>query len=114
MRYLSLMLLAPWLLVLAWAYWTFPRTPSGGPGKRIFDVLAIGAALATSAWCALLAFDSVAIKSIGVLGPESGSIWKQVVPALYGYGAFVAVLIVALLVRYLIWQRGKSTSSLMP
>lgn len=111
MRYLSLMLLAPWLMVLAWAYWTFPRMGAGRVAKRIFDVFAIGVAGSASVWCALLAFDSVAIKSIGALGPESGSIWKQVVPALYGYGAFVAVLIVAVLVRYLIWQRSKPRSS---
>lgn len=111
MRYLSLMLLAPWLMVLAWAYWTFPKASARALARRVFDVFAIAAAGAASAWCALLAFDSVALKSVGTLGPQSGNVWKQVVPALYGYGAFAAVLIVAVVVRYLIWQRVAARST---
>ena len=38
-------------------------------------------------------------------GPESGSIWKQVMPALYGYFSFMAVLAVALWLRWIVWRR---------
>jgi hypothetical protein len=106
MRYLSLMLLAPWLIVLAWAYWALHKTPARSTAQRIFDALAVTVAAVVSIWSALLAFSSVVIKTVGVLGPESGGIWKQVAPALYGYGTFVAVLVAAMLVRRMIWRRG--------
>jgi hypothetical protein len=108
MRYLSLMLLAPWLIVLAWAYWALHKTPARGAARRLFDALAVGAAAVASTWSALCAFNSVVIKTAGALGPESGGIWKQVAPALYGYGTFVAVLVIAMLVRRMIWRRGHS------
>jgi hypothetical protein len=39
------------------------------------------------------------------LGRSSGAIWQQVVPALYGYGAFIVVLVLAMLLRYACWGR---------
>jgi hypothetical protein len=105
MRYLSLMLLAPWLLVLAWAYWAYPKSLPRTALRRLFDMIALAAAFAASAWSALLAFDSVAVKQVGAFGPESGSIWKQVIPALVAYGLFAAVLALALAARRLLWRR---------
>lgn len=105
MRYLSLMLLAPWLLVLAWAYWAYPKSLPRAPGRRAFDAAALIVAAIASVRSALLAFDSVAIKQVGAFGPESGSIWKQVIPALYGYGLFVAVLVLAMSIRQFCWRQ---------
>jgi hypothetical protein len=105
MRYLSLLLLTPWLLILAWAYWAYPKTLIRNVARRSFDALAIVVAAIVAVKLSLWAFDSVAIKQVGTFGPESGSIWKQVVPALYGYFSFLAVLLVALLIRWPIWRR---------
>lgn len=112
MRYLSLMLLAPWLLVLAWAYCSYPKTLPRTAGRRGFDVLVVLAALASCIAAAVHAFDSVALKQVGNFGQESGGIWKQVMPALYGYGAFVLVIAVALWLRRTLWKRHAPTTSL--
>ncbi|TCV95808.1 hypothetical protein EC912_102152 [Luteibacter rhizovicinus] len=105
MRYLAILLLAPWLLILGWAYWAYPKTLIRNATRRAFDVLALIAAAVASVQLAVIAFDSVEIKQVGDFGPESGGIWKQVIPALYGYGGFLAVLALAMLVRYYVWRR---------
>ncbi|MBB3225915.1 hypothetical protein FHW69_000505 [Luteibacter sp. Sphag1AF] len=107
MRFLALLLLAPWLLILAWAYWSYPKSLIVNGTRRAFDVLALLAAALLSVQLTVLAFDSVEIRQVGQFGPESGGIWKQVIPALYAYGGFVAVLAAALLIRHLVWRRRK-------
>ncbi|APG04396.1 hypothetical protein BJI69_11135 [Luteibacter rhizovicinus DSM 16549] len=104
MRYLALMLLAPWLIVLGWAYWQYPKALLRNATRRAFDVLALIAAIAAAVQAAIASFDAVVIPAADQFGPKSGAIWQQVVPALWGYGAFVAVLVVALIVRQLVWK----------
>ena len=104
MRYLAILLLAPWLLILSWLYWTHPRRPHSA-GRRLFDLLALLLALGTAALCALAGFDQVQVPTADVFGRPSGAIWQQVLPALYGYGAFAVVLLMALLLRRLIWRQ---------
>lgn len=105
MRYLAILLLAPWLIVLGWAYWAYPKSLVRNATRRSFDVLALVAAIVAAIQSALLAYDSVELPAADTFGPKSGAIWQQVVPALYGYGAFLAVLLVALIVRQLVWKR---------
>jgi hypothetical protein len=105
MRYLALMLLAPWLIVLGWAYWQYPKSLLKNMTRRGFDVLALVAAMVAAIQSALIAFDAVELPAADQFGPKSGAIWQQVVPALWGYGAFVAVLVVALIVRQLVWKK---------
>jgi hypothetical protein len=105
MRYLALMLLAPWLIVLGWAYWQYPKSLLKNMTRRGFDVLALVAAMVAAIQAALIAFDAVELPAADQFGPKSGAIWQQVVPALWGYGAFVAVLVVALIVRQLVWKK---------
>ncbi|HEV7778131.1 MAG TPA: hypothetical protein VGO76_14775 [Luteibacter sp.] len=105
MRFLALALLAPWLLILAWAYWSYPKSLPRVALRKTFDVVALLVAVVASIGLAMYAFDSVTIKQVGTFGPESGGIWKQVIPALYGYFAFLAVLAIAMLVRHAIWKR---------
>ncbi|MHA6204647.1 hypothetical protein ACXU4B_09505 [Dyella soli] len=105
MRYLAILLLAPWLLVLGWAYWTFPRDLPRIAARRVFDVAVLLLA-AFAAWqCAAMAFDAAVVPGMGQYGRTSGAIWQQVLPALYGYGACVLVLLLALVVRQLMWRR---------
>jgi len=104
MRYLALMLLAPWLIVLGWAYWHYPKTLPVNRTRRAFDGLALLAAAVASVQAALLAYDSVEQPAPTPFGPQSGAIWQQVVPALWGYGVFLAVLLLALVIRQRVWR----------
>lgn len=106
MSALALLLLAPWLLVLGWAYWYFPRTPRRG-ARRAFDATALLLAAAATVALALYSFHSHAGagRHVDALGRHSGAIWQQVLPALLGYAAFVAVLLLALVVRTLLFRR---------
>ncbi|CAM5632414.1 hypothetical protein [Rhodanobacter lindaniclasticus] len=105
MRYLSILLLAPWLLVLCWIYWIWPRSLPRTTGRRLFDVLALVLAGIATTLAALAGFDSAVVPELGEFGPVSGSIWQQVLPALWGYGAFAAVIVPAVLLRQWLWGR---------
>ncbi|MEO9091658.1 MAG: hypothetical protein ABI247_15145 [Rhodanobacter sp.] len=102
MRYLSILLLTPWLLVLCWIYWAYPRSLLRTVSRRAFDVVVLLLAVITTTLAALAGFDSATLPEAGEFGPVSGAIWQQVLPALYGYAAFTAVLAPALWLR----QRG--------
>lgn len=104
MRYLAILLLAPWLLILGWAYWAYPKSLPRTSARRVFDFAALLLAAAAAVQCAVLGFDAATVPEVGQFGPSSGAIWQQVLPALYGYGACVVVLVVAMLVRQAIWR----------
>ncbi|WP_267222182.1 hypothetical protein [Dyella silvae] len=104
MRYLALFLLVPWLLVLGWAYWAYPKSLPRTRARRTFDVAALLLAAFATVQCANSAFDTATVPAAGEFGPASGAIWQQVLPALYGYGACVVVLVLALIVRQLVWR----------
>ena len=105
MRYLAILLLAPWLLILAWAYWAYPKSLPRTRGRRVFDLVALLLAAILAVQAAVIGFEAASVPTAGQFGPSSGAIWQQVLPALYGYGACVAVLVAALLVRAAIWGR---------
>jgi hypothetical protein len=105
MRYLSLLLLGPWLIVLAWVYWLALRKSRGTWMLKAYDLATIVVALAAAYGFALTGYDDIAVQNVGSFGRESGSIWKQVMPALYGYGAFAVVMVAGLLARWLFRRR---------
>lgn len=105
MRYLAILLLAPWLLVLCWAFWAYPKNLPRTAARRIFDALSLLLAMILTVRFAAIGFDRVRLPTVDGFGRASGAIWQQVSPALYGYGAFAAVLLLALLLRHLIWGR---------
>jgi hypothetical protein len=104
MRYLAILLLAPWLLILGWAYWTYPKSLPRTRVRRSFDLAALLLAAFAAVECASTAFDTASVPMVGQYGPASGAIWQQVLPALYGYGACVLVLVLAMIVRHLLWR----------
>lgn len=104
MRYLAILLLAPWLLILGWAYWAYPKGLPRTPARRGFDMAALLLAAFAAVECADAAFDTASVPAMGKYGPASGAIWQQVLPALYGYGACVLVLVLAMTVRHLLWR----------
>lgn len=105
MRYLAILLLAPWLLILCWGYWAYPKSLPRTSARRIFDFTMLLLAAIAAVQCAMIAFDLAELPTVDGFGRASGAIWQQVLPALYGYGAFTAVLLLAMLLRHLLWQR---------
>lgn len=108
MRYLAILLLAPWLLILCWAYWAYPKSLPRTLARRAFDMAALLVAMIAAAQCAVIGFDHALLPQVGQFGRGSGGIWQQVLPALYGYGAFAAIIVVAMLLRYACWGRRRS------
>lgn len=105
MRYLAIVLLGPCLLVLCGLYWAYPKSLPRTPARRAFDVVALGVMAFVTVCFALLGFDQATVPSEDELGRVSGAIWQQVLPALYGYGAFSVAFFSALWIRHLIWRR---------
>lgn len=105
MRYLALLLLAPWLAILGWAYFAYPKSLPRTVGRRGFDVAVLLLAAVATVGAALLGYETVQLPPVAQFGRSSGAIWQQVLPALYGYGACVAVLLVGLGVRQQLWGR---------
>ncbi len=109
MRYLSILLLAPWLLVLCGIYWAYPRDLPRTVGRRTFDAAVLLLAAIATTLAAEAGFDTAALPEAGEFGRFSGAIWQQVLPALWGYGAFSAVLLPAWWLRQRGWGRRAST-----
>lgn len=105
LRYLALLLLAPWLLILAWAYFAYPKSLPRTAARRVFDWAALLLAALAAAQCAVLGFDLAPRPQVDAFGRASGAIWQQVLPVLLGYGGCVGVLLLALLLRHFLWRR---------
>jgi hypothetical protein len=105
MRYLSLLLLGPWLIVLTWAYWATGKRFRSSGLRTLCDSAIVVMALIVAFGSALMAYDGAAIHNVGDFGKESGGIWKQVMPALYGYGAFAIVMIAGISMRKIFRNR---------
>lgn len=88
-RFLALLLIGPWLAVLAWLYWLYARRRAANGVSARFDVgVLVTAALATIA--------STAFGYQAALG-HGGPIWKQVAAALAAYAGFNVVVLLGLL-----------------
>mgnify|MGYP007076026800 CR=1 FL=1 len=92
MAWLSLLLFLPWFLLLGGLYWCFPQQPR--PRRRqLFDAGVLAAALGLSVLAMHYGYQ------LGAGEAGVGPIWRQVLAVLYAYGAFLAVLSVAVLLR---------------
>lgn len=92
MAWLSLLLFLPWFALLGALYWVYPRTPRP-LARRAFDTAVLMLALVLSIAGMLWGY------SEGVADARSGPIWRQVLAVLYAYGAFLAVLALAIPLR---------------
>lgn len=93
---LGLILFLPWFLILAALFWIFPRQPRHWR-RRLFDLASL--ALATVAFVYALHW------SQGYADPAHGHMWRQILATSVGYGVFLGVLLVAVVVRRLLWRR---------
>ena len=92
MPYLALILFLPWFVLMGALFWLFPRQPRDAARKR-FDVVALAVAL-------VLSFGGMQWGyALGLADVGTGAIWKQVLATLVAYGAFLAAMFVAVLLR---------------
>lgn len=92
MAWLSLLLFLPWFAVLGGLYWLFPRNPRP-PARRAFDAAVLVLALVLSIAGMHYGYNE------GVAYANAGPIWRHVLAVLYAYGAFLAVLAIAIPLR---------------
>lgn len=83
-RFVALLLIGPWLAVLAWLYWLYVRKSHATPQAMRHDVIVVAASFALA-----IVGDTVAWQA--ALG-HGGPIWKQVAAALGTYAGFTVVM----------------------
>lgn len=98
MAWMSLLLFLPWFALLSALYWFFPRTPRP-PARRAYDTAVLALALVLSIFGMHWGYAE------GVADVGSGPIWRQVLAVLYAYGAFLAVLALAIPLRMQLMPR---------
>lgn len=88
-RFIALLLIGPWLIVLGWLYWLYARrrTASGIPAGFDVGVLLVSAAATVA--CTAIGYQAA-------LG-HGGAIWKQVAAALGAYAGFSLVILFGLM-----------------
>ena len=96
MAWLALLLFLPWFAVLGSLFWYYPRQPRTRR-RRWTDAAWLAAALLASGVAVSIGHASAG----GFAG--AGPIWAQVLAVLYGYGAFLAVLVLGLWLRRRCW-----------
>lgn len=105
MSLLAFALMAPWLLVLAFLYWRFPRSLPETRKRRAFDVVTVIAALAVALAVTGLAHYGYEPPLVDQFGQRTGRIWFEVLAALFAYAGFLTVLVVAFGLRHALWRR---------
>jgi hypothetical protein len=101
-RFIALLLIGPWLVVLGWLYWLYARRRAAQGVSARFDIgVLVIAALVTIAGSAL--------GYQAALG-HGGAIWKQVAAALAAYAGFTIVVLFGLLWRRLARERVTSAT----
>ncbi len=90
MPYLTLILFAPWFVILGALFWIYPRTPRTSM-RALFDTTAL----------LLAGIGSFLGMRWGYLNAtlEAGPLWKQVLATLVAYGVFLGVMTLALMTR---------------
>lgn len=105
MSYLGLILMGPWLIILAWAYWSYPKTLPRTPGRRALDAAVLAVAVVAAVLLTRYGFQSAAAYA----RPGHIGVWQLLAPVLYAYGGFSASLALGLAVRTLAWGRKAGT-----
>ena len=88
---LALILFLPWYLILGALYWIYPRQPRTRR-RRVFDAFALAVATVASALSMYWSMFNA--------DPKWGPMWQQILATSVSYGVFLAVMTVALIVRY--------------
>ncbi len=107
MHFLALVLLGPWLFILAWAYWRYPESLPRTPARRSFDSFVVLSAAVVAVVLTHYGFTTAA----SVLHPGRIGVWQMIAPVLYAYAGFSAALALGLLARMLVWRRSDAAQS---
>jgi hypothetical protein len=93
---LTLILFLPWFLILAALFWIYPRQPRGF-ARRLYDLVALvvslGAFVASLYWMQ------------GIADPTHGRMWPHILTTAGGYGVFLAAMLVAFVLRALLFRK---------
>ncbi|HEY0233158.1 MAG TPA: hypothetical protein VGC55_18065 [Dokdonella sp.] len=95
---LAFILFLPVFAIIGVLYCLFPRHPRGA-ARLLGDLAVLILAAVLSVFAMRWGFHAAA----GV----AGALWKQIVATLLAYGAFLAIVCLALPLRALWWHRGK-------
>lgn len=106
MRFLALILLGPWLAILAWAYCRYPHWRESRPARRWFDVVVVAIAVLVSVAMTHYGFASADASA----RPGHVAVWRMIAPVLYAYGGFSAVLALGLALRKLVWPGTRAST----
>lgn len=96
---LTLILFLPWFLILAVLFWVYPRQPRGA-ARRLFDILALLLSLA--------AFVASLYWIQGIADPAHGRMWQHILATAVGYGVFLGAMLVAFILRALLFRKRKA------
>ncbi|WP_133000420.1 hypothetical protein [Luteimonas arsenica] len=93
---LTLILFLPWFLILSVLFWIYPRQPRGF-ARRLYDLAAV--ALSLGLFVASLYWLQ------DIADPAHGRMWRQILATAAGYGVFLGAMLVAFVVRAMLFRR---------
>lgn len=93
--YLAFILFLPWFLILGVLYMLFPRQPKGW-ARRGFDLAALAATVIASLASIQWSYDSATM--------SHGPLWRQLLATSIGYGVFLGGLLLAVVVRRMLFR----------
>jgi hypothetical protein len=96
-RFIALLLIGPWLVVLGWLYWLYARRRAARGVSARFDAGVLLASAVAAVACTAIGYEAA-------LG-HGGAIWKQVAAALGAYAGFTLVILFGLM-----WHRANRGS----
>lgn len=96
---LTLILFLPWFLILATLFCFWPREPRG-VARRLYDVVALLLSLAVFLASLYWVQDFA--------DPAHGRMWKHILATAFGYAVFLGAMLVAVLVRALLFGRRRT------
>ena len=88
---LALILFIPWFAILGVLFWCFPRAPRN-TARKLFDSVSLGLSVAASAWGMQWSMHNA--------DPGYGHLWPQILATSVSYGLFLAVMTIAVTVRF--------------
>lgn len=100
-RFVALLLIGPWLAVLAWLYWLYVRKSHASAAQARGDAIVIVVAFVAAIVGALLAWEAAS--------GHGDAIWKFLAGPIGAYIGFNVVLAIGL-IRHL-WRHRRMTSA---
>lgn len=103
-RFVALLLIGPWLIVLGFLYWLYARRRVAHGVPPAFDVAVLAVAAISTITFTALAFEA---GSHAALQANVDPVWKQMAAAWAAYPAYFCVLFLGLLRHWIAGWRQK-------